>query len=218
MVSARNMAKSDREKPRHDTVMDVTEERIARVYAQAFFGVASKKPNATELVDEVSSLVSDVLDKFPSLEQTLGSALISHEEKERLLDRVFHGRTSVEVLNFLKVLSKHGRLGLLRPVNRFVQKLHAEQLGQREVEIRVASELDDRLRDAIRDQLRQMLGKEPLLNVIVDPSLIAGLVVRVGDRVYDGSVRTQFDMARKAMIERATERIETQPEKFLKAV
>ena len=54
-----------------------------------------------------------------------------------------------------------------------------------------------------------------MLHVTVDPSLIAGIVVRVGDRVYDGSVRTQFEHARAAMIDRATEQIETQPERFM---
>ena len=59
------------------------------------------------------------------------------------------------------------------------------------------------------------LGREPVLHVKVDPSLIAGIVIRVGDRVYDSSVNTQFNLARKAMIERAVDLIETQPEKFL---
>ena len=53
------------EKRKHDTVMDVTEEQVARVYAQAFMGVAAKSPNATALVEELESLVDDVLDRFP---------------------------------------------------------------------------------------------------------------------------------------------------------
>ena len=56
-----------------------------------------------------------------------------------------------------------------------------------------------------------------MLHVTVDPSLIAGIVVRVGDRVYDGSVRTQLEHVRRAMIDRATEQIETQPERFMVA-
>jgi hypothetical protein len=52
---------------------------------------------------------------------------------------------------------------------------------------------------------------------MVDPSLIAGIVVRVGDRVYDGSVYTQLEHARQSMIDRATEQIETAPDRFLSA-
>jgi len=208
------MAHLEREQPRHETVMDVTEEQIARVYAQAFMGAAAKRPDASALVEEVVSLVADVLDRFPQFEQTLKSALVAPEEKEGLLDRVFTGRASPLVLNFLKVLSKHGRLGLLRPIARVLKKLDAERRGLTDVEVRVAAPLDDTLRGEIENRLRIMLGSEPVLHVVVDPSLIAGMMIRVGDRVYDSSVHTQLEHARRAMIDRATEKIEVQPEKF----
>ena len=208
------MAKSEREKPRHETVMDVTEEQVAHVYAQAFMGVAAKSPDTTALVDEVASLVGDVVERFPQLEQTLRSELVSPDDKANLMDRVFGGRASAPVLNFLKVLSAHGRLSLLRPIARILKKLDAQRRGLTDVEVRVASSLDDGLRREIADRLRIMLGGEPVLHVLVDPSLIAGIVIRVGDRVYDSSVHTQLEHARRAMIERATERIETQPERF----
>jgi len=210
------MAKPERIKPRHETVMDITTEQIARVYAQAFMAVAEKSPNTAGLVEEVASLVSDVLDNFPNLEEVFRSALIAHERKEEIIDEVFGGRASTEVLNFLKVLARHGRLGLLRPVARHVEKLYTKQQGQTDVEVRVATELDQALRTQIESELREMLGVEPVLQVTVDPSLIAGMVVRVGDRVYDGSLSTQFDLACNAMIERARERIETQPQTFLR--
>jgi F-type H+-transporting ATPase subunit delta len=209
------MALSDAEKPKHDTVMDVTEEQIARVYAQAFLAVAAKTPNAAGLVEEVSALVTDVLDKFPNLAQTLHSALIPHDEKMRMLDRVFGGRLSTEVMNFLKVLSKHSRLVLLRSAARQIKKLYAEQQGQMDIEVRVARAIDERLQGEIRTKLASSLGKEPLLHVVVDPTLIAGMVIRVGDRVYDGSVNTQFNLARKAMIAHATELLETDSKRFL---
>ena len=77
--------------------------------------------------------------------------------------------------------------------------------------------LDDALRGEIQSQLRKVLGTEPVLDVKVDPALIAGMVVRIGDRVYDGSVHTQLERARAAMIDRATEQIETRPERFVVA-
>src|SRR5688572_29471968 len=110
------MAKLDREKPKHETVMDVTAERISRVYAMAFMEVAQKTGNPAAVVEEVESLVTDVLDRFPRLEGTLRSALVKPEEKEQMLDRLFAKRASREVVNFLKVLSRHSRLELLRPI------------------------------------------------------------------------------------------------------
>lgn len=209
------MAISDREKPKHDTVMDVTEERIARVYALAFMEVAAKSPDATALVDEVTSLVEDVLNRSPQLDETFRSALVSSEQKERLLDRMLSGRASPPVLNFLKVLARHGRLAVLRPIARLLKKLDAERRGLTDVEVRVATPIDDALRAEIHNRLRKTMGGEPVLHVVVDPSLIAGMVIRVGDRVYDGSINTQLEYTRRAMIDRVTETIETAPERFV---
>jgi len=211
------MTLDTREKRKHDTVMDVTEEQIARVYAQAFLGAASKTSKASELIDEVESFVFDVLEKFPRLNEVLRSEFIASEVKQGLVDRVLGGRASVEVVNFLKVLSAHGRLGLLRPIARILKKLYAKQRGLTDVEVRVARELDDKLRKEIRDQLHKMLGSEPVVRAIVDPSLIAGMVVKVGDRVYDSSLETQLNLARRAMIDRATDLIEARPDLFIEA-
>jgi F-type H+-transporting ATPase subunit delta len=211
------MSTADNSSVKHETVMDVTEEQVARVYAQAFLGAIGKSPNATSQVEELDSVVSDVLDRFPKLEQALKSSLVADDEKEQMLGRIFGGKASKEVLNFLKVLSRHGRLGIVRLVSRLAKKLHAIARGMTDVEIRVATPLDDALRGEIQSELRKVLGTEPVLSVKVDPSLIAGMVVRVGDRVYDGSVHNQLERVRAAMIDRATEQIETRPDSFLVA-
>jgi len=212
------MTINDRENPKYDNVMDVTEERVARVYATAFMEVAAKSNDATALVDEVSSLVVDVLDRHPRLEDTLRSALISSDDKVKSLDRMLSGRASAPMLNFVKVLAQHGRLGLLRPIARVLKKLNAERLGLTDVEVRVAAPIDAALQSEIENRLRKSLGAEPVLHVLVDSSLIAGIVVRIGDRVYDGSVKTQLEQARRSMIERITEKIETSPDRFMAAV
>lgn len=203
------------QKPRHETVMDVVGEEIARVYAQAFMAVAAKTPDVAGLIAQLESFVVDVLDRFPEFDRILVSALIPHEEKERIIDRVTQGRAAVQVVNFLKVLSARGRLDCLRAVVRALHKLYEEQCGRVDVELRLARKIDDPLLKEVTAALRQSLGKEPVVKLVVDPSLVAGFIVRVGDTMYDGSVKTRFEKARHAMIERAVETIETQPEKFL---
>jgi F-type H+-transporting ATPase subunit delta len=208
----------DQSSAKHETVMDVTEEQIARVYAQAFLGATEKSANADGMVEELWSIASDVLGRFPKLEQTLRSSLVSQEQKEQLLGRIFGGKASTEVLNFLKVLSRHGRLGIVRQAARLVTKLHAERRGMTDVEVRVAAPLDESMLSEIKDRLRKSLNREPVLSVSVDPALIAGIVIRVGDRVFDGSVSSQLERTRAAMIHRATEQIDTQPERFFASV
>lgn len=208
------METSTNGKSQHDTVMDVTEEQIARVYAQAFLGAIGTGSNADSLVEEIGSAANDVVAKFPKLQQTLRSSLVSEEQKEQLLERIFGGKASKQVLNFLKVLARHRRLGILQQVARLTGKLHAERSGRTDIEIRVATPLTDEARQEIVGLVRRALKTEPVLQVKVDPSLIAGIVIRVGDRVYDGSVKSQFERTRKKIINLATEQIETRPERF----
>jgi len=200
---------------KHDTVMDVTEERIARVYAQAFLGATEKSANADGMVEELTSFSNDVVDRFPKLEQTLYSSLISEEQKEALLSRILGGKASPEVLNFLKVLSRHGRLTLVRQAARLVKSMHATRRGMTDIEVRVAAPLDDATYAEIQTQLRKSLGTEPVLTVKIVPALLGGIVIRVGDRVYDGSVQSQLERTRAAMIEKATQQIESRREAFM---
>lgn len=212
------MPPTDQAAATHETVMDVTEEQIARVYAHAFLGATEKSANADGMVEELSSIATNVLGRFPKLGQTLRSSLVSQEQKEQLLGRIFGGKVSKEVLNFLKVLSRHNRLGLVPLAAKLVTKLHAERRGLTDVEVRVAAPLDDATLSEIKNQLRKSLGKEPVVTMKVDPALIAGIVVRVGDRVYDGSVSSQLERTRAAMIHRATHQIDMQPERFFATV
>jgi F-type H+-transporting ATPase subunit delta len=209
------MSQPERVSPKHETVMDVTVEQLARVYALAFLNAVAKLPNGDDLVQELQSLVTDVLDRYPQLEHTLESSLVSPDQKEQLLDRIFSKHVSTPVLYFLKVVARHGRLELLRPISQQVAKLHQQRSGKQDVEIRVAAELGDDILETIRARIQKALNMQPVMKVKVDPSLVGGIVVRVGDRLFDGSLRTQLEHVRHAMIERATEMIETQPEKFL---
>src|SRR3954463_2404166 len=123
------MPHSERVSPKHENVMDVTVEQLARVYAKAFMGVAAKTSKMEALVEELKSIVADVLDRFPKLEEVLKSSLVSPEQKEALLDRVFSKAASIQVTNFLKVVARHGRLDLLRAISRQAEKLLTEQSG-----------------------------------------------------------------------------------------
>ena len=153
------MPQPERVSPKHENVMDVTVEQLARVYAKAFMGVAAKTSNTEALVEELKSIVADVLDRFPKLEEVFKSSLISPEEKEALLDRVFSNGASVHVTNFLKVLARHGRLEVLRSISRQAEKLFTEQSGIADVDVRVAAKLDDDIRKVIEARVEKAIGK-----------------------------------------------------------
>ncbi len=193
---------------------DVGAEQVAAVYAEAFLGAAEAAGRAEALVAELDSLVADVLDRFPELERVLASAVIAHEEKERILDRVFAGQADPLVLSFLKVLSSRGRLPCLRAIHRQVRAGYERRQGQVRVRVWSAAPLDAALAERIAEALRPILPGEPVLEPSVEPGLIGGIVVRVGDTVYDASIATQLEKLRQEIVEKSAHEIQSRRDRF----
>ncbi|MEM6798872.1 MAG: ATP synthase F1 subunit delta [Planctomycetota bacterium] len=199
----------------HDTVLDVTGEQLAKVYAQAFLDAAGGSMNAVDAVAELKAVVSEILDQFPQFGEAVQSAFLSSEERVALIDRVLGGRVDTVVLNTLKVMSGHNRLSLLRTVATQAQELFNRDNGLVHVDVTSAAPLTPELTGSLEATLREKLGIVPVLQPTVDPEMIAGLKLRVGDTVYDGSLKTIFGKARQSIVERAIEKIEKSPEHFL---
>jgi F-type H+-transporting ATPase subunit delta len=197
-----------------ETVFDVDQEQLARIYAKAFLTATSSQDQAA-LVEELDSLVGDVLDKFREFDFRLTSSVLSHEEREVLIDNVLGSRASVPVVNLLKTLSQNGRQILVRPVVAAIHKLVGEMRGEYEVRVYVPSELSTELTDGLRQALQSRLGVNAEFHFHVKPELIGGMVVQVGDTVFDGSVRTTLERARRQMVESAVAAIESRPDKFM---
>jgi F-type H+-transporting ATPase subunit delta len=140
--------------------------------------------------------------------------LISEDDNDALLDRVFEGRAVPLVLNFLKVLANHGRLDCLRAVHQSMVEQNNQLRGRIAVQVATATPLDSSLKDKITERLAAMLGGEPQLELVTRPELIGGIVLQVGDTVYDGSVATQLTRAREQMIRRSIHEIQSGRDRF----
>jgi len=193
--------------------VNVAAQRVGAIYAHAFFGAAEAKGETDGAVSELES-VSAVLAANPKFESVLSSALVPHDEKVQILDRVFGPKVSPLVLDFLKVLSHHGRLDVTRAVYTEVQKLYDEKRGRVRVEVQTATPLDGPEAGALEASLRRILGGEPVVHPTVDPALIGGVVLRVGDTVYDGSVARQLHQVREQMINRSVHEIQSRRDRF----
>jgi len=108
------------------------------------------------------------------------------------------------VVRFLRVLNRHGRLGLLATVTRQARATLDRRNNRKPVTVRSAVSLDEGQQSALRDRLASMLQATPVITLEVDPSLIGGLVVQVGDEVYDASVRNRLQQLRGRLTERRT--------------
>lgn len=206
------MADGQLKDTRRDTVLDVTEERIARTYAQGFLGALGG--DGAEAVAQLVELDREVFAKQPRLLEALGSAFLDRDKRLAMLDRLLGGRVDPTVLKLLKVLSDHGRIGIVRSVARESQKLFNTSKNRADVLVRLAQPADERLLKEIERTVREKTGCEPMMRVEVDPELVAGMEIRVGDTLFDGSLRSVFDRTRKAMINKTIHAIETNPERF----
>lgn len=196
-----------------ESVFDVDVEKLATVYAQAALDAAGDQED--EVLEDLRAIVGEVLDPNPDLEQIFGSALVSMDEKLEMLDRLFGSRVGDKTLSFLKVLTKHDRLGVLRQVVRVAGDLWEQRSNRVPVRIELAMELDSALQSEIVSSLQNSLGIEPVVTTKINPDLIGGFVVRVGDKVYDASMRASLERARQSMITQAVEAIQSKPEQFI---
>jgi F-type H+-transporting ATPase subunit delta len=199
-------------KPKSQAV-NVGAQQVAIIYAKAFLGAAQTKGATEALVEELTA-VAAALEQFPKLEAVFASALIDPEEKIQILDRVFKSKLSPVVLDALKVLCNHGRLEIVRSVQQEVLKIYDVMRGRVRVELRTATPLDDGLSGQIETSLRKILGGEPKVDPAVDPRLIGGVVLRVGDTVYDGSVARQLSQVHQQMITRSIHEIQSRRDRF----
>lgn len=193
---------------------DVTVERIAALYAEAFLNVIEKDGKTESALAELDAIVEEVLKPHPRFAEILGSNIISHEEKVGMIDRVFKGRVSQVVLNFLKVLSRRGRLDIFLPI---VHAIH-EELDRRRgiVPVRVvtAAPLDEKLSEQLETRLRALIQGEPRISHRVDPRVIGGIVIEIGDKVIDASVSAQLERLKKQIIDRSAHEIQSRRDRL----
>ncbi|MGQ9822451.1 MAG: ATP synthase F1 subunit delta [Thermogutta sp.] len=193
---------------------DVTAERIAAVYAEAFLDVAQAAGEAESLVLELEEMVREVLDPWPDFESLLASSIISHEEKSQILRRVFGGRVNPRVLDFLLVLSRRGRLDCLRVIVRAVREEWIRRRNEIRVRVRTAVALKAEVASELERTLESLLGRRPIMEQRVEPDLLGGIVIEVGNTVFDASVAVQLERVRKQIIDRSAHEIQSRRDRF----
>ena len=171
---------------------DVDELKGAHIYADAVWNLAMQQDAGAQLIEEFRSLVHDVLDQQPELERFFKLGAISQDQRERLIQTAFAGRASQLLVEFLRTLNHHDRLGLLRAILLCLEELWSKAQGKVPVLVRSAVPLAADQLDKVQTMLVQRFGIVPDLQTETDPDLLGGLWIRVGDTVYDRSVRSNL--------------------------
>ncbi len=185
-----------------------------RPYAEALVGAAVTENQAEAALDDLEAIDREVLTAYPKLRQLLASAQVSAVEKDRILVELFGDRVSSVVLRFLRVLNRHGRLGLLPALARESRQIWDRRHKRVPVLVRTAVPLDEAQEAALRDRVERMISATPILQITTDPALIGGLIVQVGDQVCDASVRNRLEQLRQRLIEGKTHEIQSRRDQF----
>jgi len=195
---------------------DVSAQRLAKVYAEALLQAAREKNQTQEVLEELNGMIEEST-RDGDLSAFFQNALITREQKEKVIRSAFAGRVSDTMFNFLLVLNEHNRLDLFRPLRQIYQDLLDEGMNRMRVEVSSAAPLNDGQLDRIKTDLQATFGKEPVVETKIDTGLLGGVVVRVGDWLYDGSVRTKIDNLRKQLLERGDHEIQSGRDRFSSA-
>lgn len=209
------MSQHDAQQPsvRSRSAIDPAEQRVGALYAKAILAAAEKAGETDRVVEDFEAFVAEVVEPNPKFAAVLASALVSADAKLKMIDRVVATRVSKITQRSLAVLAKHGRLDALRAVAVALREQYDALRGRVRVEVRTAVPLNGQL-PALTDQLRRMFGGEPQIESKVDPKLIGGIILRVGDMIYDGSVATQLKNLCDQMINRSVHEIQSGRDRF----
>ncbi|HLJ12771.1 MAG TPA: ATP synthase F1 subunit delta [Planctomycetaceae bacterium] len=201
-------------KTRIESVMeDPSAGAVARVYADAFLNSvpAGEVENALE---EFRSFVDDVLQQQPDFKRLLTSDTVGRDQKLALIDRVVAGRGSERFTNFLRVLARHDRLNLLTLILAQCGMEHERRSGRRRVQLVTARPLPEAALGTIRERLSAVLPFQPVIEPAIDPDILGGLRIRVGDTVYDGSLRARLKQLRNRVRVRSLHEIQSGRNRF----
>lgn len=168
-------------------------------YAAALFDLANEE-NAVAAVEKDLSSFDALLDMSADLKAMVRSPVISREEQAKALAAVLAkagiGGTTA---NFLRLIAKNGRLFAVSDMTKAYKALAARARGEVGAEVTSAQPLDEAQVAELKATLKASVGKDVQLSTRVDPSLLGGLVVKIGSRMIDSSLRTKLAGLRVAL-------------------
>jgi len=182
----------------------VSQIAVARRYAAALAELAEEQRALDPVAKDLAGF-SALLDRHAALRSALGSPAFTRDERRNVVDALlkrasFHALTG----NFLRLLVDKNRMAALPEILEAFSQRYDERRGRVRAEVSSAVPLDAATLAALQRQIQRVSGKnEVLIRTTVDPSLIGGIVTRVGDRVFDGSIRTQLRSLKSQLLGQA---------------
>ena len=197
--------------------MSTQTDALANVYARSLFELATDAGGTDKVLE-----IADELEQVCALtanNQEIGlffsSPIIDKVKRGEALSAIFTNKVTDLALRFLLVLNNKGRLDHLRQIEVAYAQLVQEALGRVEVNVFTPRAIDDASLKTIKRNVQEMLGKEPVLHTNVDPSMLGGVKLRIGDQLIDGSVATKLRRLSESVQSKGSMAIREQFETYL---
>ncbi len=179
---------------------------IGKVYAASLYALAQEQGVSEAVRDELNDLASFV-EGNPKFADFLSNPTVDVDARTKVIDKAFRGRLNDMVVDVLQVMNRGNRMVLVGALASAFVAIHEERAGGVEVQIRTAVPLSDAARVRVQAVISKKTGKNAKIKESVDPSLLGGLVVRVGDDKLDASVARKLAELSVKMLERASREI-----------
>ena len=176
-------------------------EEIARVYSESLLEVA-KEHGDLDRIRDARGQFADALEQNRDLAVFFFSPYFSTEEKETGLKRAIVDADPT-LVNFLELLIDNHRMPVVFRMRRQFDALYAHEHKQLPVQVTSAVELDDAVVRALEDRVREQTGQNVQLESKVDPDILGGIVLRVGNSILDASIRHRLDQLRREVAKAA---------------
>ena len=177
-------------------------EELAQVYARSLFEVAREQGKLDVLREQLGQF-ADAVKENRELELFFFSPYFSTNEKQDALGRVLQGADPI-LLNFLKLLIEKHRMPVIFRIRDALERLWEEENRTLPVEITSAIELDTATTESLARQIADKAGRKVKLATRVDPDILGGLIVRVGNSILDASIRNRLEQLRRHVAQGAT--------------
>ena len=174
-------------------------EYLDRRYALALYEVAEKKGKDDEYLVDLRE-ICNLIDNNSDFLEVIKHPQIGTKQKKKTFINIFKGKIDEELLSFLLILIEKDRILFLKEKLKEMEKIHLERLNVLQGIVKTTIPLEEYEYNALVEKLEKKYNKDIILKKIIDPEILGGIYVRIGNDVIDGTVRTRLDDLRKLML------------------
>ena len=173
-------------------------DRMIQGYAQALFAVAEAEGNLEDVEDELFRF-GKIIESQPELRESLTDPALPADRKKGVVRELLGNKASPQTVSLVGFVVDQGRGKDIAKITDALAELAASRRHRAVAEVRTAVRLDATRKKRLVKALSDATGREVEVKTVVDPTVIGGVVVRVGDHVYDGTIRRKLEMAREQL-------------------